>query len=123
MLVNKIYTTRSNLTCLCGEALMQCGEPLAQCNQNTGVIFERVNYPIPNDPLQWPYIIYIGGATFPDQATVASSRQDEFEDLLLKICPAHLWIGLLVDYRAVIIEDETGFDVIEDETGFLLIEE
>jgi hypothetical protein len=47
---------------------------------------------------------------------------DEFEDLLLKICPAHLWIGVLVDFTGVIIEDETGFNVVEDETGFQLVE-
>jgi hypothetical protein len=123
MLVNKIYTTRTDYTCLCGEALMECGEATAVCGENTGVIFERVDYPVPSDPNQWPYILYIGGATFPDQAVIASSRMEEFEDLLLKICPAQLWIALLVDYRAVIIEDETGFFVIEDETGFQLIEE
>jgi hypothetical protein len=122
MLVNKIYTTQTQLTCLCGEALMQCGEPLANCNENTGVIFNRVDYPIPTDPNQWPYIIYVGGATFPDPANIGSSRMDEFEDLLLKICPAHLWIGVLVDFTGVIIEDETGFNVVEDETGFQLVE-
>lgn len=122
MLVNKIYTTRTDLTCLCGEALMQCGEARAQCNENSGVVFERVNYPVPTDQTKWPYIYYVGGATFPDAANVGASRMDEFEDLLLKMSPAHLWIGVLVNYRSVIIEDETGFDVIEDETGFQLVE-
>jgi hypothetical protein len=122
MLVNKLYTTRTDLTCLCGEAIMECGEPLAECGQNTGIIFDRVTYPVPQDPNQWPYILYIGGATFPDQAIIASNRIEEFEDLLLKICPAQLWIALLVSYQATIIEDATGFDVIEDASSDLLIE-
>lgn len=122
MLVNKIYTTRTGYTCLCGEALMECGEATAACGENTGVIFERVDYPVPSDPNQWPYILYIGGETFPDQAIIASNRIEEFEDLLLKICPAQLWIALLVSYQATIIEDATGFDVIEDASGDLLIE-
>lgn len=122
MLVNKLYTARTFYTCLCGEASMECGEPDAQCGENSGVIYERVNYPIPSDPDQWPYIIYIGGETFGDFATVSASRFDELEDLILKIVPAHLWVGMLVDFINYLVEDFTLNNVIDDFTSDDLIE-
>jgi hypothetical protein len=42
----------------------------------------------------------VGGETYPNLAQVAANRRDEFEDLLLKLCPAQLWIGVLVGYSA-----------------------
>jgi hypothetical protein len=55
-------------------------------------------YLIPNNASTFPYYLYIGGETFPDQASVLASRQNEFEALCLKICPAQLWLGILVIY-------------------------
>lgn len=55
-------------------------------------------YALPADPTKYPYFLYIGGATFPNQANVPVSRKNEFETLCLKICPSHLWLGILVDY-------------------------
>lgn len=58
----------------------------------------RKQYVIPADPTKYPFFLYIGGQTFPNLATVSSSRKDEFEDLCLKICPTEQWLGILVNY-------------------------
>jgi len=122
VLVNKLYNTYLNLTCLCGEAHMECGEALAACGENDGIIFERVQYAIPHDPAFWPYFIYIGGETFGTLAKIAADRFDELEDLILKIVPEHLWIIMLVDFQFYIIEDATLNYVIEDFSGDYLLE-
>lgn len=126
MLVNKLYTTRANYVCCCGDPSMLCGNtehPLypqgipTLCGANSGVLFERVEYPIPTDPADWPYIMYLGGETFGDFVSIDSTRKDEFEDLCLKICPTHLWIGLLISFEGVVIEGSTGNAVLEGSTG------
>lgn len=122
MLVNKLYDASVNLTCLAGEAVMEAGNPGAEAGNNSGLIFNRRNYPIPSDPDLWPYIMYIGGETFGDVALVSAGRQEEFEDLCLKICPAHLWIGLLINFTNFLVEDESGDFLIEDESGDFLLE-
>lgn len=83
-----------------GAPAMQDGDPQAQDGglQNDGITFTRKQYIIPNDPTKFPYFLYIGGQTFPDQATVPENRRDEFEDLCLKICPTEQWLGILVTY-------------------------
>jgi hypothetical protein len=53
---------------------------------------------IPSDPDFWPHFIYFGGETFGDRVEVDAARRAELERLVLKICPAHLWIVMLVDY-------------------------
>ena len=60
--------------------------------------YELKQYIMPADTTKYPYFLYIGGATFPEQATVPLSRQDEFEDLCLKIAPTEQWLGILVTY-------------------------
>lgn len=55
-------------------------------------------YFIPSDPELWRYILYIGGESFGDTATVAPARRAEFETLLLQICPAQQWLGVIVEY-------------------------
>ena len=116
-LVNKLYTSETNFTCLAGEAHMEAGEPDAAAGENDGFIFERVFYPTPQDPNDWPFIIYVGAAVWPNNAVVPESRLEEFEDLLLKICPQHLWICVLVDYQFELIEDFSGDTLIEDFSG------
>jgi hypothetical protein len=53
---------------------------------------------VPDDPTKWPYFIYVGGVTFPDEAIVDVARRDEFERLLLKLRPTHNWIVTLISY-------------------------
>jgi hypothetical protein len=80
------------------------GSPLMQdggvSSQDGGIvtIYTRKQYVIPNDPTKYPYFLYIGGQTFPEQASVLQSRREEFEDLCLKICPTEQWLGILVNY-------------------------
>lgn len=80
-----------------GSPSMIDGGALAQ-DGGSIISFNLVQYTIPNDPTKWPYFLYIGGATFPEQASVPQSRRDEFEDLCLKICPTEQWLGILVSY-------------------------
>jgi len=61
-------------------------------------IYSQKQYVIPADLTKYPFFLYIGGPTFPDQATVPTARRDEFEDLCLKICPTEQWLGILVNY-------------------------
>lgn len=44
------------------------------------------------------FIMYISGSSFEQLARIPANRRLEFFDLCLKICPAHLWIGLNVEY-------------------------
>lgn len=54
--------------------------------------------PIPTDPAKWRFFVYFGGETFGDYADVPAERRDEFEALLLKLCPTQLWIGTRINY-------------------------
>ena len=97
-LVNKIFETVRDEIVLCGESIAECGEPDAGCGNYLGFIDIPLNYIVPADPAKWPYFLYVGGATFPDLASIPSSRRDEFEELLLKICPSQQWLGILAEY-------------------------
>jgi hypothetical protein len=54
--------------------------------------------PIPDDSAIYPYFLYWCGETFGDVAEVPATRRAEFERMLLKICPAHLWLVTIVHY-------------------------
>lgn len=97
-LVNKIFSSTSVIIAQCGEPLTMCGEVDAQCGNFTEYSFGFKTYPIPLNPIYWPYFLYIGGPTFPGMATVPAARRDEFETLCLKICPTQQWLGMLVTY-------------------------
>lgn len=100
LLVNKIWVTEfSGVAAQCGEPTMQCNETLAQCGiADLDYRFGRKQYPVPQDPDQWPYIIYICSEIYNVPATVEASRRDEFENLLLSICPAQQWLAIWVTY-------------------------
>lgn len=86
------------------------GNPLAeqpQCNRflanDPGYLVNKDlagNVPplVPSDAQQWPYFLYIAGATFPNPANVSAARRDEFERLLLKLRPTQHWIVTIVNY-------------------------
>jgi len=93
-LVNKIVTTSFIAD---GAADMQDGDPKAQ-DGGIDNLFARKIYQMPADVTKYPFFLYIGGETFPNQAGVPNSRRDEFEDLCLKICPTEQWLGILVTY-------------------------
>lgn len=97
-------TVLASLTPQCGEVLAQCGENFAQCGNIVGATgYALVNRPGPlkvptSDTTKWPYFLYIGGEVYGDTAVVPVERQEEFEALCLKICPAQQWLGIIVQY-------------------------
>lgn len=99
LLVNSLFTSRTVIIPRAGESGIQAGEALALAGNYLS--FEDVpkEYAIPIDSGYWPFFLYIGGETFPDLAYLPPERRGEFEELCLKICPAHLWLGLLVAYN------------------------
>jgi len=97
-LVNLIELSYPKYTTECGEPSSQCGEPSAECGAFVDIIIEKKDYSVPDDENSWRKFMYIGGKPFGTLATIPSSRRDEFERLALKICPSHLWIGVLVKY-------------------------
>ncbi len=100
-LVNKILKASVSGTLVgCGHNDFYCNGNLAYAASGGSIVsYNFKQYQIPADVTKYPYFIYIGGATFPNQATVQNSRRNEFEDLCLKICPNQQWIGILVTYN------------------------
>lgn len=97
-LVNNLQESGPAYTVLCGEPAAQCGEPRAQCGESNGFAITERQYILPTDAAKWRYFIYIGGEEFGTVATVPAARREEFETLCLSICPAHMWLGILVEY-------------------------
>lgn len=97
-LVNKVVKTISDYEVRCGVPDVTCGDAEARCGASTGISEVPVEYIIPSDPDKWPFFVYIGAETFPNMATLTQERRDEFERTLLKYCPTHLWIGVMVNY-------------------------
>jgi len=116
-LVNKVDLAENDWTIRCEEALAEAGESGAQCGEYDGYKIERKTYTIPEDPDTWPYFLYFGGAVFGESAIVLNDRKEEFENLLLKVCPTQQWIGLFVNYTDLIIEDETSELLLDDDSG------
>lgn len=98
VLVNDVSETSTNLLSLAGEAIMEAGESEALAGNFTEFSTSQVEYFPTADELTWPYYVYIGSSVFGAPAQIAASRRQEFEELCLKICPAHLWIGVIVEY-------------------------
>lgn len=96
MLVNKIETAQPNPVGL-GKGFGVGGVGVG-VGAVLGTELITVFKPIPTDPDTWPFFLYFGGETFGDFATVPAARRNEFEALLLKLCPTQLWIGLRVNY-------------------------
>ena len=97
-LVNKIGETLPEYFALCGIPTALAGESDVLCGNFNNYVFRRKQYNLPTDPNKWPYFVYYGGPNFPDVGYIPAARRDEFEDLLLKINPLQLWIGVLVEF-------------------------
>lgn len=97
LLVN-IVEQSTTLFLGCGDPQMECDEVLALCGEALSVTFDRFPYLIPTDVDEWRYILYVGAEVWPQVASVDLARQEEFESLLLRICPGQQWLGILVDY-------------------------
>jgi hypothetical protein len=97
-LVNKVDASRKTYAASCGNVRTLCGNSSASCGNFNGYRLDRYEYQVPTDPAKWPYFLYIGAEVFPALADVPATRRNEFEALCLKICPSHIWIGVLVKY-------------------------
>lgn len=95
-LVNKIQVPSTD-DISDGDLNMNDGAAKAMDGGTVVEYIDKINI-VPNDPTKWPYFLYIGGQTFPDHAIVQASRRNEFETLVLKICPTQQWLGMLIDY-------------------------
>lgn len=98
LLVNIITFTQKDFITGANEIIMEAGEPEALAGNYTQFLFTEIEYQIPTNPELYPYFLYFGDATFPNRTTVPADREAEFKELLLKICPAQQWLGLLIDY-------------------------
>lgn len=99
LLVNKIpIGSVSGAVYQCGMAGIQCGVPTVQCGVGAEPRFLYQEYQVPTNALLWNGMVYIGGQTYPEVATVEASRREEFEALILKYFPAEKWFGVLVEY-------------------------
>jgi len=75
------------------------GEPGFVLGENTGgTRFVPKVYTIPDDPDTWPFFVYIGSQIFGVQADVPAVRRIEFERMILKYFPEHLWVMLFINY-------------------------
>lgn len=93
----------------CGEPLALCGEEFAHAGNYLGLLgyplvnkfvydADKYGYTVPIDPAYWYHFFYVCGPNFGDVAQVEATRRAEFEALILKIKPAHLWAGVIVRY-------------------------
>lgn len=91
----------------CGRVQERCGRPGVTCNRylanEVGYLVNRdltrnAPPPVPSDPARWPYFLYWGGETFGAKAPIPAERRAEFEQLLLRICPAQQWLVTMVEY-------------------------
>lgn len=97
-LVNKIRYSLFSFIASCGEPYAQAGNPRVVCGDyDTFPEFMR-GYTVPYDFSLFPYFYYIGAETFGGNAEVPAARKNEFESLILKVVPTHLWGIILVDY-------------------------
>jgi hypothetical protein len=78
---------------------MEAGEDFAEAGEFTAYFEEPAQHLIPTDSTKWPFFLYIGAQTFGDLAPIPTGRRSEFEALALKVKPAHVWLGLLVEYN------------------------
>ena len=122
VLANKLYFAEPNYLTGAGEPLMEAGEPIAEAGNYDGVNFVRIGVQIPDDPDTWPYFMYLGGSTYGDVVYIPESRREDFEDLVLAICPEHLWIGLFVKYTTGNIVDNS-LNYVVDNSGNRLVAE
>lgn len=97
ILKKKTFVRQVVTTSTYGEPTMTYGEPTAVYG-GTDVVFLPEDAPVPSDPSLWPFFVYIGGSVFPQTANVENSRRQEFETLCLKIFPAHMCLGILIQY-------------------------
>ena len=79
-----------------GESWAQLGEPRALMGYFDGYEdVANVDQYVGGEE-RHPFYLYISAETFPTTATISPGRSAELERLLLQICPAHLYLVILV---------------------------
>lgn len=108
---------------LCGDFDAQCNDWLANDpgywdNKTLSV---GAPPPVPDDPDYWPYFLYVGGETFPEEAILAPADRARFERLIQKLKPAQQWIVALIQYDDSLLPltDESG-GWLETESGMVI---
>ena len=96
-LVNKIQTV-SPFSVGMGNPNLDMGAATAVMGGSNGETLGTVQYALPLDTTLFPYFLYFGGEVFGDTATIPALRREEFENLILSICPGHLWLGVIANY-------------------------
>lgn len=97
-LVNKLTRSLRVYSSVAGARQMVAGNRRAVAGVLVAFVVEPVQYEFPDTAASRAYVLYIGGETYPNAAQVPASRRDEFEELVLKTCPAQQWLALLVEY-------------------------
>lgn len=98
LLVNPGYRTRPDYVMFAGatEAYAGKGKNYAGYFETTSIV--QNSTPVPSNEDYWRYIVYVAGPTWPNAATIPAERRTEFEALVWQLFPAHLWIGMIVNY-------------------------
>ena len=97
VLVNKIYQTTVLASGQFGDGFSQFGTG-TQFGKIDGFFSSKKVYEIPTDQTKWPYFLYFGGPVFGAPAIIPENRREEFENLLLEICPAQQWLAIRAIY-------------------------
>jgi hypothetical protein len=109
LLVNgSILTNIPAYLSICGNINTCCGNQYAKAGYFEKIITSDKIYQITDDPDYWGYFFFIGGLATRnvtthvletiDNAIIPSERKEEFKRLILKLKPAHSWVGLIVNY-------------------------
>lgn len=71
------------------------------------LLIEKIEYPIPTAPNDWPLVFFVGGAVTRDgtgailtidNAIVDGARENEFKSTILRYKPLDTWAALIVTY-------------------------
>ena len=109
LLVNKIFSTDSQVIVRCGEPLSACGEPTALAGNFLTLQDSERGYEVPEDTTKWPYFLYVAGETFPTPGSISSARKEEFDALILKLRPAQQWVLVITEFVEILEESTIDF--------------
>lgn len=91
----------------CGDVNAYAGDPLAYCGYYLELRRIPLEYEVPMESGDWPFVFFVGGdatrniageLTDIELAEVPIERREEFENIILRFKPLHSWAGLIVIY-------------------------
>lgn len=109
LLVNGLINIQSPLvTMVAGGDFAYAGDPDAVAGRFDTLRQDPIVYDIPNDPIYWQFVFFVGGAATRDPVTdeltnieqgfVQLERRRELENIILKFKPMHSIAGMIVTY-------------------------